>query len=380
MTWRVFIYVQHLLGIGHLVRTSRIASALADGPFEVTVASGGVPVPQLDFGKARVVQLPPVRADASGFSALLDAQGAPFLQEAQARRAALLRTAFDDARPHALLLEAFPFARRQMRFELLPLLDHARAQTPRPLILSSIRDILQESRTPGRAEESAALVTEAFDHVLVHGDGAATPLAASFPLAAGFAEKIVYTGLVGPPLVGEAISTHDVIVSAGGGAVGEHLIGCALHARPLSPLRDLRWLLVTGPNMPAAISAEFAQQAGGRVSIERFVTQLPQRLKGAALSISQSGYNTVAEILGAGCRSVLVPFAEHGETEQTVRAQGLTRRGLAVSVVEDGLTPERLATAISAALALPPPAAHGPQDGAAATRGFLERTLARLFS
>ena len=373
---RIFIYVQHLLGIGHLMRMSRLAAALAEGPFEVTVASGGASLPQVSFGKARLIQLPPARADASGFSTLLDDTGQPFTRETEARRAALLRDAFDAARPHALLIEAFPFARRQMRFELLPLLDHARALTPRPLILSSIRDILQENHKPGRAEETAALVEDYFDHVLVHGDGAATPLAASFALAARFAEKIVYTGLVGPPPIGAPIHEHDVIVSAGGGAVGENLIRCALLARPLSALRDARWLAVTGPNMPDAAFAELAALAGGRVTLERFVTQLPQRLKGAALSISQAGYNTVAEILAAGCRGVLIPFAAEGETEQTARAEGLVRRGLAVCVAEDGLTPQRLADAIAAALRAPAPRAQSAQDGAAMTRAFFEGLLA----
>ena len=372
---RVFIYVQHLLGIGHFMRMSRIACALAEGPFEVTVASGGMPVPQISLGKAHLVQLPPARADASGFSTLLDPDGQPFTRKAEARRAALLIGAFAAARPDALLIEAFPFARRQMRFELLPLLEHARAQSPRPVILSSIRDILQESRKPGRAGEALALVEAYFDYVLVHGDGAATPLAASFPLASNFVDKIVYTGLVGPPPIGAPIHDHDVIVSAGGGAVGENLIRSALLARPLTALRDARWLVITGPNMPDAAAAEFTALAGGRVTLERFVSHLPQRLAGAALSISQAGYNTVAEVLAAGCRSVLVPFAAQGETEQTARAQGLARRGLAVSVEEAGLTPRRLAAAIAQALAAPAPAAPGPQDGAAMTRALLERRL-----
>ena len=34
---RVFFYVQHLLGIGHLARASRIAAALAEDGFDVTV-------------------------------------------------------------------------------------------------------------------------------------------------------------------------------------------------------------------------------------------------------------------------------------------------------------------------------------------------------
>jgi hypothetical protein len=35
---RIFFYVQHLLGIGHLARASRIATALAEDDFDVTVS------------------------------------------------------------------------------------------------------------------------------------------------------------------------------------------------------------------------------------------------------------------------------------------------------------------------------------------------------
>ena len=378
MKWRVFFYVQHLLGIGHLVRATRIARALADGPFEVTLASGGMPVTGLDIGAARLVQLPPLRAGASGFSALVDADGEPLTTAGEAARAAALRAAYDAAGPHVLMFEAFPFARRQMRFELSALLDHARAQRPRPLVLASIRDILQEVRKPGRAEETAALVEAAFDHVLVHGDEALTPLEASFPLAARFADKLVYTGLVGPPgPVGQLIDTHDVIVSAGGGAVGAALIAAALAARPLTAVRDLRWLVLTGPNLPVDAAAALAALSNIRVTVLPFVPDLPRRLAGAALSISQAGYNTVAEVLAARCRAVLVPFAAGGETEQTARAQALARRGLAVTLAEDALTPERLARAIAAALDLPALASDTRQGGAAATRAFLEARLAR---
>ncbi len=41
----IFFYVQHLLGIGHIARASRIANALARDGFDVTVVTGGLPVP-----------------------------------------------------------------------------------------------------------------------------------------------------------------------------------------------------------------------------------------------------------------------------------------------------------------------------------------------
>ncbi|MGO7443038.1 glycosyl transferase, partial [Rhizobium ruizarguesonis] len=41
---RIFFSVQHLLGIGHIARASRIANALVTDSFDVTVVTGGLPV------------------------------------------------------------------------------------------------------------------------------------------------------------------------------------------------------------------------------------------------------------------------------------------------------------------------------------------------
>src|SRR5207302_1427876 len=61
MNRRVFFYVQHLLGIGHLRRAATLARAMAAAGLDVLLVSGGAPVP-LDIGRARLRQLPPVRA------------------------------------------------------------------------------------------------------------------------------------------------------------------------------------------------------------------------------------------------------------------------------------------------------------------------------
>ena len=42
---RVFFYVQHLLGIGHIARASRVARTLVADGFDVTLVTGGTPVP-----------------------------------------------------------------------------------------------------------------------------------------------------------------------------------------------------------------------------------------------------------------------------------------------------------------------------------------------
>ena len=74
---RVLFYVQHLLGIGHLARASRVAGALAEDGFAVTVVTGGAPVPGFPGTGRRDVTLPPIAAADQGFSGLTDLSGRP---------------------------------------------------------------------------------------------------------------------------------------------------------------------------------------------------------------------------------------------------------------------------------------------------------------
>ena len=81
----------------------------------------------------------------------------------------------------------------------------------------------------------------------------------------------------------------------------------------------------------------------------------------------------MADVLRARCRSVVVPFSRGGETEQTRRAGLLQDRGLAISVPEEGLTCERLAHAIDAALKPGPAPVYPSLTGAGATADLLLR-------
>ncbi|MGE0004339.1 MAG: glycosyltransferase family protein [Parvibaculaceae bacterium] len=370
---KALIYVQHLLGIGHLARVSRIAAALAEAGADVTLASGGAPVAGFPAAAVRLVQLPPIRSRDASFSELVDAEDRPLSDTFRALRRERLLCVFEAVRPDVLVVEAFPFGRRQMRFELVPLLERARAQRHPPIIASSVRDILQDSRKPGRAEETLELVERFFDIVLVHGDPGFARLEETFPLARRMAERIAYTGLV----AGEPQGTperFDVVVSAGGGVAGRKLIEAAAAAAPGLMTRWPRWCIITGPNFPQAERSALAGRLPDGVRLETFRPDFPGLLAKAALSVSQAGYNTVCDLLRARCRAVLVPFAEGGETEQSKRAERLASLGLAVMVREDGLDPEGLAQAMKAA---PDPASHRIDlDGAAQTARLLGARLA----
>jgi len=372
---RIFFYVQHLLGIGHIARASRIANALIKDGFEVTVVTGGLPVPGFPGDGVKTIELPPVVASNVGFSGLADADGQAAGEEFLSRRRDLLLKAFEEAKPEVVIIEAFPFGRRQMRFELLPLLDAIEKAKPRPKLLSSVRDILQENRKPGRDEETVKLVKDHFDAVLIHGDPDFVRLEDTFPLTADIADRLRYTGLVAPPPAPEPSETFDIIASAGGGAVGLELMRAARDAAALLPA-DISWLLITGPNLPAADFSALSEDAPANVTLVRFRKDFPSLLRGAKVSISQAGYNTVGDLLRTQCRSILIPFVAAGETEQTVRAERLQALGLAEILPEEGLTLDDVKAAVERALAAPPrPAVRLNLDGASRSASIIRSMI-----
>jgi predicted glycosyltransferase len=372
---KILFYVQHLLGIGHLARASRVAAALQNDGFSVTIVTGGLPVrgfppPQLDH-----VALPAVTSASEAFFGLIDAEGRPVDEAFKQRRRDLLIETLHERGPDIVVVEAFPFGRRQMRFELLPLLDAIAGMSPRPKLVTSIRDLLQERVKPGRNEETVELLNAHFDLVMVHGDPRFSRLEDTFPRAAEIRQPVGYTGLVAAPPPAPPGETFQVLISAGGGAAGADLVKAAVEAARLLPeVHD--WALIAGPNLPQAAYDAAAAETPPGLKLFRFREDFPSLLAGAELSVSQAGYNTVCDVLRAGCRSLLVPFSAGGETEQTARAERLERLGLATTLPEQGLTGWQLAEAIAEALAQPkPPAAALDLDGA---RGSA-RLLRRLF-
>ena len=347
---RVFFWVQHLLGIGHLRRAATLARHLAGGGFDVLLVSGGAPVAGLRLDGVRFHQLPPLRAADAGLREVCRLDGGPAdaAFETARREALLARLAAE--RPDIVLTEQFPFGRTRLRFELLPLLDAAWRLPRRPVIAASVRDVVR--RAPAhRVAETVDLVTRYFDAVLIHGDPALVPFELSFAGWAAIRDRAHYTGYIleddgGTAATASPDGTDEVVVSAGGGAVGRPLLEAALAARPLTALADRPWRLLVGENLPAADRAALATTQG--VIIESARPDFRRLLERAALSISQAGYNTAIETLRHARRAVLVPFASERETEQADRAAALAGRGLLATV-----PPGPLADAVARALAGP---------------------------
>lgn len=380
MSRRVFFYVQHLLGIGHLRRAAALSRALAQAGFDVLLVSGGAPVPGLETGGARFCQLPALKAADAALRELARVDGGTFDDAFRNARTALLLDLLRREEPDIVITEQFPFGRTRLRFELLPLLEAAKVLPRRPRVLSSIRDVLRDTVSAARVSETLEIFDSHFDGVLVHADPQFVGLDLSFAGWPRLRDRAHYTGYVVEQPLARPAGTQgkdEVVVSVGGGAVGGALLRAALDARPLSVLRDRTWRLLLGSNLPRADEEALRRRGTAGVVIEPARSDFTTLLANAALSVSQAGYNTVAETLACADRAVLVPFATERETEQTRRAENLVGRGMVQMVPPQALNGVSLAAAIERAMAGPSlrsfPACR--IDGGTTTAALLEGML-----
>jgi predicted glycosyltransferase len=379
----VLIHVQHLLGIGHLQRAAAIAGALQERGAKVVLVTGGVRVPQVEAALekrgVKVLRLASARSADSSFSALLDQNGQIVDDAWKERRRDAVLQLFTETKPDVVITEMYPFGRRNFRFELAPLLEAARARARPPLIACSVRDILVTKQKAGRAEEMAEAARRFYDLVLVHSDPKLIPFDATFARAADIRDLIRYTGYVTeakPNIANADRSDGEILISAGGGAVGWPLLQAAVEARALSTERARPWRLITGGNLPQAEFDRLQSAADGFI-VERFRTDFKDLLARCRVSVSQGGYNTVLEILASRTPAVIVPFAEGAESEQTDRARLLAEKHLLRLLPAPELDAKRLAVEIDHAAVMALPAFTINLDGAHESAALILDALAK---
>ena len=338
MKKRILFYCQSLLGIGHFIRSRELLFALRD--FEVCFLYGGEAVPGFDWPAwVEVVYLPALRSDAA-FEKLYVVESEATLEEVKAQRKALLLATYDRFAPDILLIELFPFGRGKFKFELLPLLAHARATNPSVKIACSLRDILVTRANQSRYQTDVVkTMNQYFDLLLVHSDPRVQRLEETFGSVEQLSCPVAYTGYVAQPspelkaTAGEPL----ILVSIGGGRVGHELIECSLAASSLVKTPH-RMQIFAGPHIPADVFERLQSQAAplAHVTLARHTTEFTAWLRCASLSISMAGYNTCMDILAARANALVYPFHEHDNDEQPRRAQKLAQYGL-VGVVEPAL-------------------------------------------
>lgn len=358
----VMFVVTHLLGSGHLARASTLGRAFAAAGHSVSIVTGGLPTPHLETDGLHFRQLPPLRSDGADFSRLLDSDGQLVSQDYLAARRNKLKANLGEVAPDVLITELFPFGRRMLRDEFLTLLDAALELATRPVICSSIRDILDPPSKQSRTEEANARVRRYYDAVLVHSDPEIIPLEKSWPVTPEVSAKLHYTGFVARPPAEphpKKLGTNEIIVTTGGGNTGQKVFTVALEAAQADP--NQQWRFLVGGSDIAERCRGLSRLAPPNAIVEPARPDFRQMLHHCDVSVSMCGYNTTLDLLQAGTPAVCVPLDEGKEVEQTLRAEALAQLSGFEIIPSRDLSPEKLSLAVQQLKSIPKrePLRHG---------------------
>lgn len=349
---RLLLYCQHSLGMGHWVRAMTLANALTRS-FRVTFLNGGrAPGHQLPASDLDMLNLPPL---GMGDDHQLYSQDEHYgVKQALELRRQLILDSYATLKPDVILIELFPFGRKKLAGELLPLLKAARKdKDSQPLIFCSLRDIMVNARKDQvRHDDRARWLTDRyFDSVLVHSDPRFARLDDSFHPSRHMRTPLQYTGFVSPggSTAANPLRQSGVLISAGGGMVGAQLFQAALQAHRLTwASAKLPMTIVAGPFLPESDWQELLEQGEmlEGLTLKRSVPAMQPLLDAHSLSVSQCGYNTVMDILESGTPALVVPFVRGQEDEQIQRANKLKALGLLKVLDPAALDGQRLAKEI----------------------------------
>jgi predicted glycosyltransferase len=368
---RVAFLCCHLSGTGHLVRTVALARATAAAGARVLVIGGGRPLDHIDQKDIGFLQLPPVQVPDFDFSTLRTPEGLTADDAYLAARRTALEQALAEFQPDALVTELFPLGRRILAAEFEAAIAATRTAIPAAKIIASVRDIPEPPKKPGRLEQASERLRRHYNALLVHGDAAFLPLSTTWALPADLTPMIHHTGYVaGDPPPRCDTPGDTILIAVGGGVLGRRLLELAAQAAALSPRP---WHLLTGGADAADRARDLTARYGrANLTVEPARPDYKALLANAACSVSLAGYNTVLDLAGTTTPAIIVPFDEHDEREQVIRAERLAGcDGFTVLRVGE-LTPDKLASAAERA------ASGGRRPVLALTRDGATRAAAKI--
>jgi predicted glycosyltransferase len=363
---RLLIYSQDGLGLGHLRRTTLLASAF------LTACPAGAVLTVCDsptghfFGTGPghdYLKLPSIRKVRPGEWSPISLR-LPFSDVLEMRKA-IIRTAALAFEPDVLLVDHMPHGSMG---ELVPTLE-ALAGAPVKKILG-LRDILDSPETIGRRwrlEGAFEAVERHFDEVLVYGSREVFDVASSYGWPAHLEDRLHYCGYVCAPTAwspddtvrirqshGVTAGTKLIVAMAGGGADAFPLFETLVLSMPtVRSQLDCRLLLVAGPFLPPDQQAALRRLADGLpIDVVSTVSDSLGVMAAADLLVTMAGYNTTAELLRVGTPALLVP-RPGPSAEQQMRASRLARRGWVQWLPPAELSPLALAAAVLSGLNSP---------------------------
>ena len=347
---KVMFYCQHILGMGHLIRSVEIVKGLIPD-FQICFINGGQVIPEFEFPlEIEVINIPAVKTD-SEFNELRPVDSSLIMAEAETIRTNMLLETCDRFKPDILIIELFPFGRRRFSFELIPLIEKAKAMGTK--IVSSVRDIVVTKQNQERHEQKVCkLINKYFDMLLIHGDPNFVKLNLSFSRINDLTCPVHYTGYVVQPLPDKRTITLDkptILVSVGGGRFGHDLLECIANAAPILKDKIPHHIQVfTGAFSPEKVLLKLQDltKDSDNITCDRYTTNLLDYMQQADLSIGMGGYNTTMNILSTDIKAMMMAFQGNNDKEQETRLQKLDSLGRVKMIQPKDLQPEKFAEQI----------------------------------
>ncbi|MEO0842075.1 MAG: glycosyltransferase [Cyanobacteria bacterium J06643_5] len=365
---KLLFYCQHILGMGHLVRSMEIVRGLMSD-FQVCFLNGGQIIKEFNIPDGiEVVNLPAIKTDAE-FKQLMPVDSNLSLAEIQEIRKNKLLQVADEFKPDVLMVELFPFGRGKFSFELIPLLEKLQASEKPVKIVSSLRDIVVTKTNQEKYENKVCrLMNQYFDMLLIHGDKNFVPLDESFSRVKDIQSQTKYTGYVvqKPKLNPELTEEYKniigsekplILVSVGGGRFGHELIDCVIASAEILEQKIPHQIQIfTGPFAPEEKVQAWQKLAENKsnLRVNRYTRNLLSYMQKADLSISMSGYNTTLNVMTTGVRAMILPFKGNNDQEQRIRAGKLDSLGVVKMLDESDLQSEIFAQKVIDYLATEP--------------------------
>jgi predicted glycosyltransferase len=357
---RVLMYSHDSYGLGHLRRTLALANAFVEhdpglGVLILTgsTVSGAFRMPQgIDL-----VKLPSAVKVSNG---VYKPSRLPITFERLRKlRSGLILSAAGSFSPDAFIVDKAPLG---MKREVSRTLEYLHNERPSTLTVLGLRDVLDDPdrvRRHWRDNHITEAINSYYDLILVYGPREVYDPLPEYGLPSTILRRSYYVGYVGRgPTLEDAPDTPFapgyVLVTAGGGADGFHLIRNYLESLR-EPDPSFESIVVTGPLMDERSKRTLERLSQGlRARVLEFRADMECLIQRAKAVVAMGGYNTTIELLAARKPALIVPRVEP-RAEQLIRTRRLASLGLVEMIHPRDLTPPLMRSRVEDLLRREPP-------------------------
>ena len=350
---RFLLYCHNAVGLGHIVRTGKIAETLRkmDPNLDVLVVTGArFSLPGIFPPDVSYIKLPSARLD------WIDGQATPFavdlslpFEELVSLRSKIIAAVVETYQPDIWLVDHNPAG---FYSELSLAIENFHVAVPQGKLVLGMRGVaFGKNDQIAYFKRYEAILTHYYDHILVYVDPDVLNIDDALSRYPEIIGKVSYTGYItrvtGQKQRKQKQGFPSIIVAVGSGGVGFPVIEAVLH---IMPQVQANFTVVAGPYMPVQQASHIEKMINDlgvseKVHFFRFLPDLPNLLGDADLFIGRAGYNTLTDIMGSRIPAICIPY----ETEMGDQMEHLTHIAQKINIKiirEKDLSEMNLLTAV----------------------------------